>query len=44
MPATVTRSTGVRFALLCGATLFQFVTLGIYLAALPLYLSEELHA
>jgi MFS family permease len=44
MRAAVTRSTGARFALLCGATLFQFITLGIYLAALPLFVTEELHA
>lgn len=36
------RSVGVRFTLLCGATLFQFVTLGIYLSALPLFVTEEL--
>ena len=44
MPATATRSTGVRFALLCGATLFEFVALGIYLSALPLFVTEELGA
>ena len=35
-------SRGARFALLCGATLFQFVALGIYLSALPLFVTREL--
>lgn len=33
-----------RFVLLCGATLFQFVALGIYLSALPLFVTRELGA
>lgn len=37
-----TGSVGVRFALLCGATLFQFTTLGMYLAVLPLFVTGEL--
>ncbi len=31
------------FWLLCGATLFEFVALGVFLAGLPLYLTGELH-
>ncbi|MBA3655295.1 MAG: MFS transporter, partial [Actinobacteria bacterium] len=30
--------------LLCGATLFEFIALGIFLAGLPLYLTRELHS
>lgn len=37
-------SVGPRFALLCGATLFQFTALGIYLSALPLFVTRELGA
>lgn len=37
-------SRGARFVLLCGATLFQFVALGIYLSALPLFVTRELGA
>lgn len=33
---------GGRFALLCGATLFQFIALGTYLSALPLFVTREL--
>ncbi len=39
---TASSSNGLRFGLLCGATLFQFVTMGIYLAALPLFVTGEL--
>lgn len=42
MAVATTRSTGARFALLCAATLFQFVALGIYLSALPLFVTNEL--
>lgn len=31
------------FWILCGATFFEFLALGIFLAALPLFLSRELH-
>jgi MFS family permease len=31
-----------QFALLCGATLFEFVSLGIYLSALPLFVTDSL--
>lgn len=44
MLVSAKRSTGTRFALLCGATLFEFIALGIYLAALPLFVTEELGA
>lgn len=43
MAVATTRSTGARFALLCAATLFQFVALGIYLSALPLFVTDELN-
>jgi MFS family permease len=42
MAATVSRSVGVRFGLLCGATLFQFIAMGIFLSALPLFVTGEL--
>lgn len=42
MAVATTRSTGTRFALLCAATLFQFIALGIYLSALPLFVTDEL--
>lgn len=42
MSVTTTRSTGARFPLLCAATLFEFTALGIYLAALPLFVTREL--
>lgn len=31
-----------QFALLCGATLFEFVAMGIYLSALPLFVTDGL--
>src|SRR5919108_4682152 len=31
-----------QFALLCGATLFEFVAMGIYLSALPLFVTDDL--
>lgn len=42
MARTASPSNGLRFGLLCGATLFQFVTMGIYLSALPLFVTGEL--
>lgn len=42
MAASVSRSVGVRFGLLCGATLFQFIAMGIFLSALPLFVTGEL--
>ncbi|MDQ3757618.1 MAG: MFS transporter [Actinomycetota bacterium] len=32
-----------QFALLCAATLFEFTALGVYLSALPLFVTDELH-
>lgn len=42
MAVATTHSSGARFPLLCAATLFQFVALGIYLSALPLFVTNEL--
>lgn len=36
------RSHTGQFALLCGATLFEFICMGIYLSALPLFVTDEL--
>ena len=42
MAVAASRSNGLKFGLLCGATLFQFITMGIYLSALPLFVTEDL--
>src|SRR5688500_9243002 len=31
-----------QFALLCAATLFEFTALGVYMSALPLFVTDEL--
>src|SRR5688500_2145143 len=32
-----------QFVLLCAATLFEFTALGIYMSALPLFVTDRLH-